>query len=130
MEDQELVIVTERAGSIGGDIRSAVELLAGKLERLGVADRLMSCLMMADTTSRLDAELWRAACPYLAAMLLSVYGDGQAALEAVIEATGGAFIWNKIKGVLPDVTDDAAGAVIGGQMIERFFEKVRMSRTG
>ena len=110
--------------------RSVIEHLAVKLERLGVVDRLVSCLTMADTPSRLDEELWRAACPYLAAMLLSVYGDGQAALEAVIEATGGAFIWNKIKGILPDVKDDAAGTVIGERLIDRFFEKVGMSRAG
>lgn len=104
-----------------------IEALAGKLERLGVVDRLMFCLTMADNSSRLNAALWRAAVPYLAAMLLSVYVDGQAALEAVIEATGGAFIWSKVRDVLPDVTDDAAGAVIGERLIERFFEKVGMS---
>lgn len=40
----------------------------------------------------------------------------------------GAFIWGKVRNVLPDVQDDTAGAVIGGQMIERFFEKAWMSK--
>jgi len=128
IEGGDVMDVTGRAGIMGEDIRSDIELLAGKLERLGVVDRLMFCLTGADTPSRLDAGLWRAAIPYLGAALLSVYGDGPDALEAVFDVIDGAFIWDKISGGLPDVTDDAAGVAIGERLIERFLEFAGMSK--
>lgn len=109
--------------------REDIEALAGELGRLGIAERLVSCLLLADPHSRPDTGLWRAAVPYLAAMVLSVYGDGRPALDAVLEETGGSFVCGKVRCVLPDVLDDAAGAVIGECLIERFFEKVGMSKT-
>lgn len=98
-------------------IRSVIESKAKMLEDSEMVDYdIISCL----AENKEDAELWKAALPYLSAFALGMYGASETICKAIADAIDGGYIWSKVKHLRPEVDNDIIGAVIGADLIERF----------